>query len=80
MVYGSFMEKTTLYLHGDVHRALQELARREKRPQAQLIREALAVYIASKTAPWPQSIGMGEDGGLAGGEVKDWLRANWQPR
>ena len=74
------MEKTTLYLESDLHRQLQEMARREKRPQAQLIREALAAYLRTKSAPLPSSIGMGEDGELRGSEVKDWLRAHWQPR
>jgi len=74
------MEKTTLYIAGDVHRRLQELAKREKRPQAQLIREALAEYIAARSAPWPSSAGLGEDGEIRGSQVKDWLRSHWQPR
>jgi hypothetical protein len=73
------MEKTTLYLEPELHRQLQDAARRQKRPQAQLIREAVAAYLATQTRPFPRSIGMGEDGMLAGSEVKDWLRANWQP-
>lgn len=73
------MEKTTLYLTADIHRQLQELARREKRPQADLIREALDAYLASKSPPWPTSIGMGEDGEIPASKIKDWLRANWHP-
>jgi predicted transcriptional regulator len=74
------MEKTTLYLDPETHRQLQEAARRQQRPQAQLIREAVAAYLATQSRPLPRSIGMGEDGTLAGSEVKDWLRANWRPR
>jgi hypothetical protein len=74
------MEKTTLYLDPELHRQLQEAAKREERPQAELIREALADYLARKSPPFPRSIGMGEDGSLAGSEVKAWLRANWHPR
>jgi len=71
------MEKTTLYIASDVHRQLQDLAKREKRPQAHLIREALTAYLATKESPWPKSIGMGEDGELSGAEVKDWVHAQW---
>jgi len=74
------MEKTTLYLEPELHRQLQEAARRQKRSQAQLIREAVAAYLVAQPRPWPRSIGMGEDGKLAGSEVKGWLRANWHPR
>jgi hypothetical protein len=74
------MEKTTLYLETDVHRRLQEAAKRQKRPQAQLIREAVVAYLANETRAFPRSVGIGEDGTLAGSEVKDWLRANWHPR
>jgi predicted transcriptional regulator len=73
------MEKTTLYIAGDLHRQLQELAKREKRSQAQLIREALTEYLAAKSRPWPKSIGAGEDSEISGRDVKDWLRANWRP-
>lgn len=73
------MEKTTLYIAGDLHRRLQELAKREKRSQAHVIREALTQYLAAKSRPWPQSIGTGEDDQLAGKDVKEWLRANWRP-
>jgi|HubBroStandDraft_4_1064222.scaffolds.fasta_scaffold1578188_2 hypothetical protein len=73
------MEKTTLYLEPELHRQLQDAARRQKRPQAQLIREAVAAYLAAQTPPWPRSIGMGEDGEIPASEIKDWLRANWRP-
>jgi predicted transcriptional regulator len=71
------MEKTTLYIASDVHRQLQDLARREQRPQAQLIREALTAYIAAKSPPWPSSIGMGKDGEIAATEAKHWVHAQW---
>src|SRR5206468_1651199 len=39
------MEKTTLYLPKELQRELRETARREGRPQAALVREALDTYL-----------------------------------
>jgi hypothetical protein len=74
------MEKTTLYLDAALHRQLRDTARRENRPQAQLIREALAAYLETNSRPLPASLGMGSDGTLAGNEVRGWLRDHWHPQ
>jgi len=42
------MEKTTVYLDAEVARGLRAMSRSTGRPQAQLIREALATYLAAK--------------------------------
>jgi hypothetical protein len=42
------MEKTTVYLDTEVARGLRAMSRSTGRPQAQLIREALAAYLAAK--------------------------------
>ena len=72
-------EKTTLYLPTDMHRSLQEISRRTKKPQAQMIREALAIYLADQKPPVPKSIGIIDDPGLNGEDVEDWLQAHWRP-
>jgi hypothetical protein len=49
MAYGMLpaMEKTTVYLDPEVVRGLRAMSRATGRPQAQLIREALAGYLAA---------------------------------
>lgn len=74
------MEKTTLYLPTDLQRALQELARRSGRPQAELVREALRSYLEGVAAPLPRSLGLGEDNGLAARESEAWLAREWSRR
>ena len=57
------MEKTTVYLNKADYRRLKRLAREERRPAAELVREAVAEY-ASRRAPLvsPSSIGSGRSG------------------
>lgn len=80
MGYGKIgrMNKTTLYLPGDTHLRLRELARRSGRPQAELVREALERYLAQAHTPIPQSIGAGDDDQLNGRDSEDWLRTHWR--
>jgi predicted transcriptional regulator len=55
--------KTTLYLDALEYRRLKEIARGEGRTTAQLVREAVAAFIASRpTAGRPSSIGAGRSG------------------
>jgi predicted DNA-binding protein len=81
MVGGKLLrvKKTTLYLPAEIELRLRDAARRSRRPQAELIREALDRYLA-EDEPWPQSIGAGEDGEVGGANSEDWLRANWGRR
>jgi len=72
------VEKTTLYLPPELRRALKEVARREGRSQAELIREALVAYLEKKTRPLPRSLGLGEDEGLAGRDAEAWLEKAWE--
>ena len=50
MAYGMLpsMEKTTVYLDAEVARGLRAMSRATGRPQAQLIREALATNLAAR--------------------------------
>lgn len=74
------MEKTTVYLPSDLHRALKEAARAEKRPQAEVLRRALEEYLERRERPLPLSVGAGEDEGLSGADSEDWLEAEWGRR
>jgi hypothetical protein len=71
------VDKTTLYLTDGLRRALKDAARRQGRPQAELVREALERYLQEQPRPWPKSIGMISDGTLDASTIKDWIRENW---
>lgn len=55
--------KTTVYLDEAEYRKLQRLAKRQQRPAAELIREAVSEY-AAREAPraLPKSLGAGASG------------------
>ncbi|MBX3030837.1 MAG: ribbon-helix-helix domain-containing protein [Chloroflexi bacterium] len=72
------MEKTTLYLPDDLQRELRALSRRTGRPQAVLVREALASYLADNEAPWPTSIGSAtSDGSVQAKDARRWVHEQW---
>ena len=51
------MVKTTVYLDGEAALALRQLAALRGRPQAELIREALAAYTKQTSRPMPKGLG-----------------------
>ena len=71
------MEKTTLYLPMALQAELRALARRSGRPQAELIREAVADYVARQDHPWPSSIGSAVEAAVSGERSEEWLREEW---
>ncbi len=71
------MEKTTIYLPSELHRALKDAARAEKKPQAEVLRRALEEYLGRQERRLPLSIGLGEDGELSGADSEDWLHDQW---
>jgi predicted transcriptional regulator len=77
--YNADVEKTTLYLPGELQSILRQLARRTGRAQADLIREALTEYVSRQEHPRPRSIGAGEDADLAARDSEAWLRREWDP-
>lgn len=83
MAYGTIsrvMEKTTIYLSADLRRALREVARVEKKPQAEVLRKALEEYLGRMEDTLPHSLGLGEDEGLSGAESEAWLMGEWERR
>ncbi|MBI4278038.1 MAG: ribbon-helix-helix protein, CopG family [Armatimonadetes bacterium] len=71
------MNKTTLYLPPDLHQAVKEAARRTRRSQAAVVREALEQYLRTLEQPRLRSLGMGADPGLTGRNSEDWLARHW---
>ena len=72
------MEKTTLYLPGELQRSLATMARREGRSQAEIIRAALAAYFSARPPLRLRSIGAGSDDEVTGATSEKWLRENWK--
>jgi len=80
MVYCSHMEKTTIYLPDEMQHSLAILAKRQQRPQASIIREAIAAYLEKQRPPKLRSIGAGSDDEVTGASSEDWLRKQWRRR
>lgn len=74
------MQKTTLYLTAEIQRGLKEMAKRKGRPQAELIRTALAEYLEKSGRPTLRSIGAGEDSELEARDAERWLESEWGGR
>ena len=51
------MIKTSVYLDSEVALALRQLARIQRRSQAELIREAVSIYTRPAAQPTPKGIG-----------------------
>ena len=68
------MDKTTIYLPPELRRALADHARRERRPQAEIIREAIATYVGAAPRPKMTFVGAGEDSHLGGASSESYLR------
>ncbi|MHB8618491.1 MAG: ribbon-helix-helix domain-containing protein [Chloroflexota bacterium] len=70
------MEKTTVYLGEDLQKEIEALAKRTRRSQSVVIREALATYVANQR---PQSISIGAvaDGTVSGRDAHRRLRDEW---
>lgn len=48
------MKKTTLYLPDDLKQKIEAVARRERRSEADVIRDAIATVVNGKSAPAPR--------------------------
>ncbi|MFQ5743333.1 MAG: ribbon-helix-helix protein, CopG family [Acidobacteriota bacterium] len=69
------MVKTTVYLEAETALALRELARKEARSQAEIIREALHLYTRGKSRPGPTGIGAFRSGrGDVADRAEEYLR------
>lgn len=80
MIYAICMKRTTVFLTEELERLLQETARRTRRPQAEIVRDALTHYLRAQQRPWPRALGMGEniDRSVTSENVKDWVRERWR--
>jgi hypothetical protein len=72
------MKRTTIYLPDDLVVEITIRAKQEQRTEADLIREAVATYLANGKRPLPRILGMASGGLVSGEESEDWLMANWE--
>ena len=72
------MEKTTLYLTGELQRSLTAMAKHEGRSQAEIIRAALESYLSGRARVPLRSLGAGSDDELSGANSEEWLRLSWK--
>ena len=70
------MEKTTVYLSGELQRSLLTVAKSEGRSQAEIVRSALAAYFSGRAPLRLRSIGAGSDDEVSGATSEQWLRKN----
>lgn len=70
------MVKTTVYMDEETARQLRERARREGRPQAELIREALRAHLQGDSRPELRGVGAFRSGrGDVSERAEELLRA-----
>src|SRR5918996_747646 len=74
------MRKTTVYLPGDLDRALKAKATRTGTPAAELIRAAIRRSLDEDDAPWPRSIGAGSSGRFRAADDEAVLDREWGGR
>jgi predicted transcriptional regulator len=72
------MDKTTIYLPRELHDELKAVASRFGLAQSEVIREALAAYLAQQETSLPQTVGLGESDNVRGAEYEDLLRQRWK--
>ncbi len=57
------MKRTTIYLEADLELPLKREARRQKRPMADLVRDAIRRYLGESPRPRPPGAGAFSSGG-----------------
>lgn len=73
------MEETTVSIPDDIKRSLKVNAKRLRVTEAQIIREALAAYVAVEPHELPSVFGSESDGTVNSENYQEWLAENWKP-
>lgn len=80
MWHAVFMEKTTLYLPTELLAIYSTIARESGRSRAEVMRDALGVYVEHQERELPAWIGMLDTGDeFDSSNVKSWLRERSGP-
>jgi predicted DNA-binding protein len=73
------MVATLVELPDELHQQIAALARQTGQAEADLLHEAIAIYVRANRAPAPKSDDTIEDLELAARDVDEWLARNWRP-
>jgi hypothetical protein len=74
------MERTTIFLPLEMKISIKAAAKRRGSSEAEIIREALAKYVAEPEfqRPRPKSIGIVNSGRIQSDQLEEWLAENWE--
>ena len=74
------MERTTVYLPLELKVSIKAVAKRKGSSEAEVIREALAKYMAEPEfqRPRPKTIGIISSGEVQSDRFEEWLSENWE--
>ena len=72
------MKKTTVYLDEAIVFAIKDIAARESRPEAEIIHEGRAQYLAGRKRPLPSFVGIAPEGTVHGRDVEAYLDEHWK--
>lgn len=84
MTYVSHMHRTTIFLTEVLRARLEIAAKRQGRPQAEVVRDALSRYLDEEEPPWPSLFGSATtkpefaNDGYDSSNIKDWLRGEYE--
>jgi predicted transcriptional regulator len=74
------MRKTTIYVPDELKIEIEAVSKREHRPEAEIIREAVTQYLENRRSDrWPRSFGMVADGSFDPAEDERYLAEHWKP-
>ena len=73
------MKKTTIYLSDELVIEIKSASRRERRPEAEIIREALGGYFKRQKRSLPSFVGMVSDGSFDASKDEEYLAEHWKP-
>jgi hypothetical protein len=73
------MKKVTIYLNEDLAFAIKDIATQESRPEAEIIREGLAQYVARQKRPLPSFVGIASEATVQGKDDEAYLEEHWKP-
>lgn len=73
------MEKATVYIPTEIKLSIKASAKRQGSSEAQVIREAMAAYVALEPRELPSVFGSIADGTVTSENYEEWLAENWKP-
>ncbi len=73
------MKKTTVYFPESMLIEVKTRAKQDRRSEAELIREAVHIYLSSGNRSLPSFVGMASDGSFDAEDDEVYLAEHWKP-